>query len=69
MGETYSHGEIVRAKSRLGRIRSGRYQIIGLIPRGDEMLYRIRSVATGVEWIVAHEGIEVAGASPGQVGR
>ena len=70
MGESYSHGEIVRAKSRLGRIGSGRYRIVGLVPRGDEvLLYRVRSVVTGVEWVVAHDGIESASAIPGHAGR
>jgi hypothetical protein len=35
-----------------------------LIARNEQVLYRIRSVDTGVEWVVAHEGIEAVSAAP-----
>jgi hypothetical protein len=73
MVQTYSLGEIVQGKSRLGRTSSGRYQIVGLIPReiphDDQVLYRIRSVVTGVEWVAAHDKIEPVTVAPSSAAR
>jgi len=70
MDQTYSLGAIVRAKSRFqGRMTSGRYQVVGLIARTDQVLYRIRRVDNGVEWVVAHDGIEFVSAAPENAAR
>ncbi len=59
-------GQAVQGKSGLsGRTGTSVYRIVQLLPTTDHVmpLYRVRSIAHGIEWIVAEDRIVPAQAS------
>jgi hypothetical protein len=59
-------GQAVQGRSGLsGRIGTSVYRIVQLLPPADPVmpLYRVRSIAHGIEWIVAEDRIVAARAS------